>query len=157
MSTYYGSLDAEGLRLAVILPRFNDFIGHKLLEGALDAIVRHNGSEQNVDIIRVPGALEIPQVARWLLQKDAHDAVIALGVVIRGSTYHFDIVANESAKGLAKLAIEYDCPVIFGIVTADSLEQAIERAGTKLGNKGFDAAMAAIEMCQLKRQLHKAK
>ncbi len=155
MKEYHGKLDAKGLRFAVILPRFNDFIGQKLLEGCVDAIKRHNGNEDDISLFRVPGAFEIPQTARLLLKNGSYDVIIALGAVIRGSTYHFDIVANEAAKGIAKLSLDYDTPIIFGILTTDTIEQAIERAGTKSGNKGFDAAAAGIELANLKKEILK--
>ncbi len=155
MNKYQGKLDAKGMKFGVILPRFNDFIGQKLLEGCIDAIIRHNGDEENISLFRVPGAFEIPQTAKLLLNHCSFDVIIALGAVIRGSTYHFDIVANEAAKGIAKLSLDYDTPVIFGIITTDTIEQAIERAGTKAGNKGFDAALAGIELANLKKEIVK--
>lgn len=157
MKTYEGILDAKEMKFGVILPRFNDFIGQKLLDGCIDGILRHNGSIDNIHVFRVPGALEIPQTAKLLLKKGIFDVVIALGAVIRGSTFHFDIVANEAAKGIAKLSLDYETPVIFGIITTDSIEQAIERAGTKMGNKGFDSAVAGIELANLQREIQKLK
>ena len=152
--TYEGKLVAEGLRFAVVVSRFNGFITSKLLEGALDAIVRHGALRQDVDIAWVPGAFEIPLVARKLAESKAYDAVICLGAVIRGATPHFDYVANEVSKGIATVALSTGMPIVFGVLTTDTIEQAVERAGTKAGNKGFDAAVTAIEMANLLRELY---
>jgi 6,7-dimethyl-8-ribityllumazine synthase len=133
--------------------RFNEFISGKLLEGSLDALRRHDTSEDDVEVAWVPGSYEIPLVAKKMAATDKYDAVICLGAVIRGSTPHFDYVANEVAKGVAMVGLETGKPVIFGVITTDSLEQAIERAGTKSGNKGFDAAMSAIEMANLMKEI----
>jgi len=146
-----GKLDATGLRFAIVVGRFNAFIGERLLDGALDAIVRHGGSADDVTVVRVPGAFEIPLVARALADKGSYDALICIGAVIRGATPHFDYVASESAKGVAMLGMQTGLPVAYGILTTDTIEQAVERAGTKAGNKGSDAALAAIEMVQVLR------
>lgn len=153
MQIYEGNLDAKNISFAIILPRFNDFIGQKLLDGCIDGIVRHNGNPDLISVFRVPGALELPQTARLILEQNIFNVIIVLGAVIRGSTYHFDIVANEAAKGIAKLSLDYTTPIIFGVITTDSIEQAIERAGTKAGNKGFDAAVAGIELVNLKKKI----
>ena len=144
-----GKLSAEGLRFAIIVSRFNDFIGARLLDGAMDALIRHGGADEQVVVVRVPGAFEIPLAAKKLIESDKYDAVICLGAVIRGSTSHFDYVASEVSKGIATVALQSNVPVIFGVLTTDNLEQAIERAGSKAGNKGWDAAMAAMEMANL--------
>ncbi|OGQ60528.1 MAG: 6,7-dimethyl-8-ribityllumazine synthase [Deltaproteobacteria bacterium RIFCSPLOWO2_02_FULL_53_8] len=151
-----GNLSAKGLRFALIVSRFNDFIGDRLLDGALDTLVRSGASDDAIDVVKVPGAFEIPVIAKVLAKKDTYDAIICLGCIIRGSTPHFDYVAGEAAKGVAKVSLEYDCPVAFGIITSDNIEQAIERAGTKSGNKGKDAALNAIEMANLLKTI-KAK
>jgi len=148
-----GNLIAKDLRLAIIVSRFNDFITSRLLEGAMDAILRHGGSEDNVDIFRVPGSFEMPVAAKRIANTKRYDAIICLGAVIRGATPHFEYIASEVAKGLATVALESGIPVSFGVLTTDTLEQAIERAGTKAGNKGFDAAVSAIEMANLFKQL----
>jgi len=146
---YEGQLDARGLKAALILSRFNSFITERLLEGAKDALLRHGGQEDNLVVVRVPGAFELPLAAKKLAHSGKYDAVIALGAVIRGSTPHFDYVAAEVSKGLAHVGLESGVPVAFGVLTCDSIEQAVERAGTKAGNKGFDAAMTAMEMVSL--------
>ena len=143
----------SGARFAVVASRFNHFIVDRLVEGALDALARHGAAPDNVVLIRVPGAWELPIVARRLAASDKIDAIIALGAVIRGSTPHFDYVAGESAKGLASAPQASKIPVVFGVLTTESIEQAVERAGTKLGNKGWDAAVTAIEMVTLARAL----
>ena len=148
-----GNLIAKDLRLAIIVSRFNDFITSRLLEGAMDAILRHGGSKENVDIFRVPGSFEMPVAAKRIANTKRYDAIICLGAVIRGATPHFEYIASEVAKGLATVALESGIPVSFGVLTTDTLEQAIERAGTKAGNKGFDAAVSAIEMANLFKQL----
>ncbi|SCY82966.1 6,7-dimethyl-8-ribityllumazine synthase [Alkaliphilus peptidifermentans] len=149
MKTYEGKLLSEGLKFGIIVGRFNEFIGGKLLQGALDAIKRHGGNEDNIEISWVPGAFEIPLVAKKMAKSGKYDAVICLGAVIRGSTPHFDYVANEVTKGVAMVGLETEVPTIFGVLTTDTIEQAIERAGTKAGNKGFEAAATAIEMINL--------
>lgn len=148
-----GDLTAKGLRFAVVASRFNDFITGRLVDGALDALERHGASNTDIEIVRVPGAFEIPMAAKALAQGKKHDAVICLGAVIRGATPHFEYVSAEVSKGVASVAMEYGLPVIFGVLTTDTIEQAIERAGTKAGNKGWDAALAAIEMANLMKQL----
>ncbi|MCX5751299.1 MAG: 6,7-dimethyl-8-ribityllumazine synthase [Candidatus Saganbacteria bacterium] len=144
-----GNLDGAGLKIAVIVSRFNDFVGKGLLGGALDCLKRHGTKESDIDIAWVPGAFETPLVAKKLAKKGKYDAIICLGAIIRGSTSHFEYVASEAAKGIAKVALDSDIPIIFGILTTDTLEQALERAGAKPGNKGFSAALSAIELANL--------
>ena len=148
-----GNIAAEGFRFAVVVSRFNDFISSKLVEGALDALVRHGAVDGDITLVKVPGAFEIPFAAKQLVRCGRFDAVICLGAVIRGSTPHFDYVAAEMSKGIAQVGLDGDVPVSFGVLTTDDLEQAIERAGSKAGNKGWDAAMAAMEMVQLGQAL----
>jgi len=148
-----GKISAEGFRFALIVSRFNDFISSKLVEGALDALRRHGAAEDQLTLVKVPGAFEIPLAARKLAESGRYDAVICLGAVIRGSTPHFDYVAAEVSKGIAMVGLESKIPVTFGVLTTDNLEQAIERAGSKAGNKGWDAAMAAMEMANLFKSL----
>ncbi|HHW10521.1 MAG TPA: 6,7-dimethyl-8-ribityllumazine synthase [Firmicutes bacterium] len=147
--TFEGHLQAGGLRFGIVVGRFNEFITTRLLGGALDCLERHGADTQAVDIAWVPGAFEIPLIAKKMATSGRYDAVICLGAVIRGATPHFEYVAAEASKGVAKVALDTDLPVIFGIITADTIEQAVERAGTKAGNKGWDAALAAIEMANL--------
>ena len=153
MKKYEGELQAKGLKFAVIVSRFNEFITSKLLDGAVDALLRHGASEENIDVIKVPGSFEIPLVAKKIAKKKSYDAIICLGTIIRGATPHFEYVASEAAKGIALVSLEAEIPVAFGIITADTIEQAIERAGTKSGNKGWDAALVAVEMAQLLKKL----
>lgn len=153
MKTFEGELQAKGLKFAVIVSRFNDFITNKLLDGSIDALVRHGATEQNIDVIKVPGAFEIPLTAKIVAGKKKYDAVICLGTIIRGATPHFDYVAAEASKGIATASMETGIPIAFGVVTSDTIEQAVERAGSKSGNKGWDAAMVAIEMAQLLKKL----
>jgi 6,7-dimethyl-8-ribityllumazine synthase len=153
MKRIEGEFQAEGLKFAIIVSRFNEFITGKLLEGAIDALIRHGASEKNIDIIKVPGSFEIPLIAKKAAQKKSYDAVICLGTVIRGATPHFDYVAAEAAKGIATASMETGVPIAFGVLTTDTIEQAVERAGSKSGNKGWDAAMVAIEMAQLIKKL----
>lgn len=148
MKVYEGKLLGKGKRFGLVVGRFNEFITSKLLDGALDALKRHGVAEDDIEVAWVPGAFEIPLVAKAMARKD-YDAVICLGTVIRGATPHFDYVANEVAKGIAKVGLDSNKPVIFGVITADTIEQAIERAGTKAGNKGWDAAVTALEMSNL--------
>ena len=148
---FEGMLLGKGLKLGVVVSRFNEFIAKKLLEGAQDALLRHGVSEEDIDIAWVPGSFEIPLVAKKLAQAKKYDAVICLGAVIRGGTPHFEYIAAEVTKGIAQVGLETGLPVIYGVITADTLEQAIERAGTKAGNKGFEAAVSAIEMANLLR------
>lgn len=150
---FEGMLLGQGLKFGVVISRFNEFISGKLLDGAQDALLRHGVSEDDIDIARTPGSLEIPLVALKLARTGRYDAIICLGAVIRGGTPHFDYVATELSKGIAKIALETGLPVIHGVITADTMEQAIERAGTKKGNKGFDAAVSAIEMANLLKSL----
>jgi 6,7-dimethyl-8-ribityllumazine synthase len=147
--THEGKLDAKGFKFAIVLSRFNSFITDRLLDGALDALKRHGAQDKQLDVYRVPGAYEIPLIAKVLAKKDDVDAVICLGAVIKGATPHFHYVASEVAKGIAVASLENEKPITFGVITSENVEQAIERAGSKSGNKGYDAAMAAIEMANL--------
>ena len=149
MQTYEGQLVAGNEKFCIIISRFNDFIGSKLLSGSIDELKRHGVSEENIDIVKVPGAFEIPVAAQKFAKSGKYDALITLGAVIKGSTPHFDYVSAEVSKGVAQVSLQTGIPVIFGVLTTDNLEQAIERAGTKAGNKGSDAAKAAIEMANL--------
>ncbi len=151
--TVEGQLTAEGFRFAVIVSRFNDFISARLVDGALDAIMRHGGQDEQIVLVKVPGAFEIPLAAKRMAESGQYDAVICLGAVIRGATPHFDYVAAEVSKGIASVALDSSVPITFGVLTTDSLEQAIERAGSKSGNKGYEAAMAGIEMVNLFKEL----
>jgi 6,7-dimethyl-8-ribityllumazine synthase len=152
-SVIEGKLKAEGFRFAIIVSRFNDFICSRLVEGAMDALMRHGASEKNVVLVKVPGAFEMPLVAKKLAETNKYDVVICLGAVIRGATPHFDYVAAEVSKGIANVALDSNIPITFGVLTTDTLEQAIERAGSKSGNKGYEAAMASIEMANLFKEL----
>ncbi|MDQ7094941.1 6,7-dimethyl-8-ribityllumazine synthase [Desulfosporosinus sp. PR] len=149
MKTLEGNLLAQELKIGIIAARFNEFITSKLVSGALDALRRHGALEENIELAWVPGAFEIPLVAQTMANSKKYDAVICLGAVIRGATPHFDLVSNEVSKGIAQVGLQSGIPVIFGVLSTDSIEQAIERAGTKAGNKGFDAAMTAIETANL--------
>lgn len=151
--TLEGKISAEGYRFGLVVSRFNDFISSKLVEGAVDALKRHGATDEQLLLVKVPGAFEIPLVAKKLAESGKVDAVICLGAVIRGSTPHFDYVAAEVSKGIAMVSLDTKVPVAFGVLTTDNLEQAIERAGTKSGNKGWDAALAAMEMVDLLKQL----
>ena len=153
MKTIEGKLDATGLRFGIVIARFNEFISGKLLAGCLDGLRRHGADEAQIEVTWSPGSFEIPLLAKKLAVSGRYDAIICLGAVIRGSTPHFDYVAAEVSKGVAQVALESGLPVIFGVLTTDNIEQAIERAGTKGGNKGFDAALAAIEMAQVIREI----
>jgi 6,7-dimethyl-8-ribityllumazine synthase len=153
---YQGMLLGKGLKFVLVVSRFNEFISKKLLEGAQDALLRHDVSSDNIDIAWVPGAFEIPLVAKKLAQSKKYDAVICLGAVIRGNTPHFEYIASEVAKGIAAVNLETGVPVTFGVLTTENIEQAVERAGTKEGNKGFEAAMNAIEMANVMKTLGKA-
>jgi 6,7-dimethyl-8-ribityllumazine synthase len=148
-----GRLSAEGFRFAIIVSRFNDFISSRLVEGAMDALKRHGADEEQISVVKVPGAFEIPLVAKKLAESDRFDALICLGAVIRGGTPHFDYVAAEVSKGIASVSLESKIPVTFGVLTTDNLEQAIERAGSKSGNKGYEAAVAAMELANLFKEL----
>jgi len=148
-----GELGSKGLRFAIVVGRFNSFITERLLAGALDALRRTGCADEDIEIVKVPGSWEMPLIARELAGRKRHDAIICLGAVIRGDTPHFDYVAGEAAKGLAQVAADTGVPVAFGVLTCNTLEQAIDRAGAKGGNKGFDAAMTAVEMANLLRKL----
>ncbi|ASS92466.1 MAG: 6,7-dimethyl-8-ribityllumazine synthase [Bacillaceae bacterium] len=153
MNKIEGHLVGKDLKIGIVVSRFNEFITSKLLSGAIDALIRHGVSESDIDVAWVPGAFEIPLVSKKLAESKKYDAVIALGTVIRGSTTHYDYVCNEAAKGIANASLQTGVPVIFGVVTTENIEQAIERAGTKAGNKGWDAALSAIEMANLIKSL----
>jgi len=148
-----GKLDAKGLRFGIVVSRFNSFISDRLVEGALDALLRHGAERDDLQIIRVPGAFEIPMTAKKMVESGRYDAIICLGAVIRGATPHFDYVSAEVSKGIASVSLDSGVPVTFGVLTTDNLEQAIERAGSKAGNKGSDAAVSAIEMVNLYKAL----
>ena len=148
-----GELQAKGFKFGIIVSRFNDFITSRLLEGAIDALLRHGAKDDDIEVVRVPGAFEIPLIAKKMALKGTYQAVICLGTVIRGATPHFDYVASEVSKGIAAASLETGVPIAFGIITADTIEQAVERAGTKAGNKGWDAAVTAIEMAQVVKRL----
>ncbi|AKS38760.1 6,7-dimethyl-8-ribityllumazine synthase [Anoxybacillus gonensis] len=151
MNVYEGNLVGTGLKIGIVVARFNEFITSKLLSGALDGLKRHGVEEQLIDVAWVPGAFEIPLVAKKMAESKKYDAVITLGAVIRGATSHYDYVCNEVAKGTSHAALSSGVPVIFGVLTTDTIEQAIERAGTKAGNKGWEAALSAIEMANVMR------
>jgi len=151
--TYEGMLDAKGFRFALVVSRFNELLTGRLLDGALDCLARHGARDEDITVVKVPGSWELPLVAERLAVSGKIDAVIGLGVLIRGATPHFDYIASETAKGLAQVALSSGIPVSFGVLTCDSLEQALERSGSKAGNKGWQAAQAAIEMVQLYRRL----
>lgn len=144
-----GKLDASGLRFGIVISRFNSFISERLLEGAVDALLRHGADDAAIDVVRVPGAFEIPLIAQQMAKSSRHDAVICLGAIIRGNTPHFDYVSAEVTKGIATVSLATGIPISFGVLTTDTIEQAVERAGTKVGNKGFDAAMSALEMANI--------
>ncbi len=148
-----GDLAAKGLKFGIVAARFNDFITSRLLDGALDALQRHGVEDGDIDVVRVPGSYEIPLAAKKLVQSKKYNAVICLGAVIRGATPHFEYISAEVSKGVAAVSLEAGLPVIFGVLTTDTIEQAIERAGTKSGNKGWDAAMSAIEMANVMKQM----
>lgn len=148
-----GTLQAKGLKVGILVSRFNSFIGDRLVEGAVDALLRHGADDKNLTVVRVPGAFELPPAAKKLAATGRYDALVCVGAVIRGATPHFDYVSAEVSKGIAAVSMESGIPVTFGVLTTDTLEQAIERAGSKAGNKGFDAAMAAIEMANLYKAL----
>lgn len=153
MAKISGNLVATGLKFGIVCARFNDFINDKLLSGAVDALVRHGANDADIDIVWVPGAFEIPLVAKKMAQSGKYDAVICLGTVIRGSTTHYDYVCNEAAKGIGAVSLETGVPVMFGVLTTENIEQAIERAGTKAGNKGAECALGAIEMVNVLKAL----
>lgn len=151
IQTFQGKLDGTNLKFSIVVSRFNNFITEKLLDGAIDCLIRHNVKQDDIKIYWVPGAFEIPALARKLAQARNSDAIVCLGCVIRGETPHFDYIAAEVSKGIAQVSLETGIPVTFGVLTTDTIEQAIERAGTKSGNKGFDAALTAIELANLYR------
>ena len=153
MNIIEGKLIAEGQKIAIVAGRFNEIITNKLLGGAVDAFKRHGGDEKDIDLAWVPGAFEIPLVAKKLAESKKYDAVICLGAVIRGATPHFDMVANETTKGIAAAGLQTGVPIIFGVLTTDNIEQAVERAGSKAGNKGFEDVTTAIEMVNLMKQI----
>ncbi|HHV39395.1 MAG TPA: 6,7-dimethyl-8-ribityllumazine synthase [Tepidimicrobium sp.] len=153
MKTYEGMLISKDLKFAIVIGRFNEFIGSKLLSGAVDGLKRHGSQEKDIEIAWVPGAFEIPLTAKKLAKTGKYDAIICLGAVIRGATPHFDYVANEVSKGIANASLDTEVPIIFGILTTNNIEQAIERAGTKNGNKGYEAAITAIEMANLLKSI----
>ena len=153
MNIYEGKVVSENIKVGIVVARFNEFITSKLLGGALDGLKRHNVSENDIDVAWVPGAFEIPLIAKKMASSGKYDAVICLGAVIRGATSHYDYVCNEVSKGIASVSLNSDIPVMFGVVTTDNIEQAIERAGTKAGNKGYDCALSAIEMVNLIRNI----
>jgi 6,7-dimethyl-8-ribityllumazine synthase len=153
MNIIEGKLIAEGQKIAIVAGRFNEIITNKLLGGAVDAFKRHGGDEKDIDLAWVPGAFEIPLVAKKLAESKKYDAVVCLGAVIRGATPHFDMVANETTKGIAAAGLQTGVPIIFGVLTTDNIEQAVERAGSKAGNKGFEAVTTAIEMENLMKQI----
>lgn len=148
-----GNLIAKGKKFGLLVSRFNDFISSKLLEGATDTLVRHGANEKDLDVVWVPGSFEIPAVARRMARSNKYDAVICLGAVIKGDTPHFDYISSEAAKGVARVSMDEKIPCVFGVITAETLEQAIERAGTKSGNKGRDAALSAIELVNLYEEI----
>ena len=153
MKTFEGKLVSENIRVGIVCARFNEFITNKLLGGAMDALLRHNVKDEDIHVAWVPGAFEIPLIASRMAKSGKYDAVICLGAVIRGSTSHYDYVCNEVSKGVASVSLETGVPVMFGVLTTENIEQAIERAGTKAGNKGFDCAVGAIEMVNLIRDI----
>ncbi|MFO0754613.1 MAG: 6,7-dimethyl-8-ribityllumazine synthase [Thermodesulfovibrionales bacterium] len=153
MKMIEGELQAQGFRFGIVVSRFNDFITSRLLDGAVDALVRHGAREDSIEVVKVPGAFEIPLAAKKMAAKGTFHAVICLGTVIRGATPHFDYVAAEVSKGIAAASLDTGVPIAFGVITADTIEQAVERAGTKAGNKGWDAAITAIEMAQVMNKL----
>ena len=153
MGTFEGNLIGTGLKMGIVVSRFNELLSGRLLSGARDGLTRHGVAEEDVDVAWVPGGFEIPLVAKQMASSGRYDAVLALGVVIRGGTPHFEYVASEVAKGVAKASLDSGVPVMFGVITADTIEQAVERAGTKAGNKGWDAALGAIEMANLAKTL----
>ena len=153
MHTFEGKLVSQNIRVGIVAARFNEFIVGKLVVGAMDALLRHDVREEDIDLAWVPGAFEIPLIAKKMAESGKYDAVICLGAVIRGATSHYDLVCNEAAKGIAHVSLDSGVPVLFGVVTTENIEQAIERAGSKAGNKGYDSAMAAIEMVNLVRAI----
>lgn len=155
MSVFEGKVVSENIKIGIVVARFNEFITSKLLGGAMDGLERHNVAKEDIDVAWVPGAFEIPLIAKKMADSGKYDAVICLGAVIRGATSHYDYVCNEVSKGIASVSLSADIPVMFGVVTTENIEQAIERAGTKAGNKGYDCALGAIEMVNLIREIEK--
>lgn len=153
MKVIQGELEAKGLKFGIIVSRFNDFITGKLLDGAMDALLRHGAKEDDIEVVKVPGSFEIPLIAKKLASKGSYNAIICLGTVIRGATPHFEYVSAEVSKGIASASMETGVPIAFGVLTTDTIEQAVERAGTKSGNKGWDAAITAIEMARVIKKL----
>lgn len=153
MKTFEGKLVSNDIRIGIVAARFNEFITNKLLGGAMDALIRHDVKEENINVAWVPGAFEIPLIASKMAKSGKYDAIICLGAVIRGSTSHYDYVCSEVSKGIANVSLDSGVPVMFGVLTTENIEQAIERAGTKAGNKGFDCAVGAIEMVNLIREI----
>ena len=153
--TIEGELQAKGMKVGIVVSRFNDFITSRLLDGALDVLIRHGASDKDIEVAKVPGAFEIPFAAKMMVKKKKYDAVICLGAVIRGATPHFDYISAEATKGIAAVAMDAPIPVLYGVLTTDTIEQAIERAGTKAGNKGAEVTLGAIEMVNLFKQLGK--
>lgn len=156
MKVYKGKIKGEGLKFGIIVSRFNEFVSQKLLEGALDALERHQASKENIEIFWVTGSFEIPSLAARLIEKEKFNALICLGAIIRGDTSHFELISNQVSRGISTLALKANIPLVFGIITADTLEQAIERAGTKMGNKGWDAAITAMEMANLYKEIEES-
>jgi 6,7-dimethyl-8-ribityllumazine synthase len=157
IKTFSGDFSAKDMKIGIVAGRFNDFVVENLISGAIDCLVRHGADESDIELARVPGAVEIPLAVQRMAKTDKYDAIIALGAVIRGGTPHFDYVAGECSKGLGQISLQSDIPVSFGVLTVDTIEQAIERAGTKAGNKGAEAAMGTIEMVNVLRQIDGAK
>lgn len=155
MKTFEGKLVSKQIKIGIVAARFNEFITSKLLSGAMDGLIRHDVEQESIDVAWVPGAFEIPLIASKMAKSKKYDAIICLGAVIRGSTSHYDYVCNEVSKGVASVSLESGIPVMFGVLTTDNIEQAIERAGTKAGNKGYDCAVSAIEMVNLIREIEK--
>jgi 6,7-dimethyl-8-ribityllumazine synthase len=153
MKIIEGELQAKGLKFGIVISRFNEFITSKLLDGAKDALIRHGAKEDDIDVAKVPGSFEVPMIAKKMAAKGVYNAIICLGTVIRGATPHFEYISAEVSKGIASASMETGVPIAFGIITCDTIEQAVERAGTKSGNKGWDAAMTAIEMAQLMKKV----
>jgi 6,7-dimethyl-8-ribityllumazine synthase len=151
--THQGKLKAEGFRFAIVVSRWNDFLTSKLVEGSIDALERLGADEKSIEIFKVPGSFELPVIAKKVCESKKFDAVICLGVVIRGQTPHFEYVAGEAAKGIGQVGMQFGIPVMFGVITADTLEQAIDRSGVKVGNKGFEAAMSAVELLNLYKEM----
>lgn len=155
MNIYEGKLTGEGLKIGIVASRFNEFITSKLIEGAKDCLIRHGVKDEDITLVWVPGAFEIPVAAKKMVMNMSFDAVICLGAVIRGATSHYEMVCNETSKGIAQVSLNSGIPIMFGVVTTDTIEQAIERAGTKAGNKGYDCAMSAIEMANMFKEMSK--